>query len=398
MCAAKIKRSIDELAIRGGPPLFDERLHVGRPNILDPDDLCERIRDAIARNWLTNDGPLVLALEKEFAAFLEVKHCVAVANATLGLQLLVNALGIRGKVLMPSFTFIATAHAVNWQGATPVFCDVLDDKHTLDPERVREAMSSEIKAIMGVHVWGRACEIDELQAIADEWKVPLIFDAAHALGSNYKGVKLGRFGRAEVFSLHATKAINAIEGGFVTTDDDELANKLRAARNYGFAGLDTVSGLGINAKLNEFCAAMALSNLPHYDRLAEHNRRLHLAYERALAGVPGIRFNSLDLSGSSNGHYAVFQLESSSSARRDALLDALIAENVYVRRYFWPGCHRSPPYSEEESVPMPVTDRLAETVFQLPTGLQLDEADATAIGRCVVLWMQFHLVLQHRTR
>jgi dTDP-4-amino-4,6-dideoxygalactose transaminase len=228
---------------------------------------------------------------------------------------------------------------------------------------------------------------DELQSIADEWNVPLIFDSAHALGSSYNGTRLGRFGSAEVFSLHATKAINGIEGGVVTTGDDQLADRLRALRNYGFSGMESVGGLGINAKMNEFSAAMALSNLPHYDRLAEHNRRLHVAYESAMAGVPGIRFHSLAGSPCSR-HYAVFELESKVSHTRDRLLEALDAENVYARRYFWPGCHKSAPYAAGMHVPMPVTDRLVGTIFQLPTGLQLDEADAFAIGKCVALWLE----------
>lgn len=386
MAPSREKHSVEDLAILGGTPLFEEALHVGRPNILDAEALYAYVRAAVERKWLSNDGPLVQQFELEFARFLAVKHCVAVTNATLGIQLLVRALGIRGKVLMPSFTFIATPHATSWEGATPVFCDVNEETHTLDVRKVREMASPDIAAIMGVHVWGRACEIDELQAIADEWRVPLLFDSAHAVGSSYKGVKLGRFGRAEVFSLHATKAINGIEAGFITTEDDELAGKLRALRNYGFSGQDVVSGLGINAKMHEISAAMALSNLPHYARLADHNRRLQAAYARALGGVAEISIYKQEIQAGSD-HYAVFRVSEGSRIDRDVLIAMLQAENVRARRYFWPGCHLAPPYNAQRHAPLPVTERLARSLFQLPTGMQLDERDAEAIGRCVALAM-----------
>ena len=380
MCAAKAKKSIHDLAILGGEPMFSEMLHVGRPNILDPEGLYARIRGAVERKWLSNDGLLVLELEREFAKFLGVKHCIAVANATLGIQLLIEALGIRGKVLMPAFTFIGTAHAVQWQKATPVFCDVLEDKHTLDPRKVREAMSPEIEAILGVHLWGRPCEIDELQAIAQEWGVPLIFDAAHALGSSYRGQKVGGFGGAEVFSLHATKAINGIEGGLVTTNDPSLAEKLRASRNFGFTGrFDAVEGLGINAKMNEFSAAMALSNLAKFEVIASHNKAILDAYRSSLSGSDSVKIY-LDPDARSH-HYAVLQVADDSGLSRDDLLAILDAENIHARRYFWPGCHRSEPYARESAaIDLPVTDALAQSLLQLPTGQQLSAAQASDLG------------------
>lgn len=367
--------------------MFDQPMHVGRPNILDPDAFHSRIQAAVDRKWLSNDGPLVLEFERETARLLEVKHCIAVANATLGIQLLVHAMGIRRKVIMPSFTFIATPHAVLWQGAQPMFCDVQADNHTLDAQKVRAAMSPDVDAILGVHLWGGPCDIDALQGIADEWRVPLIFDAAHAFGSSYKGRKLGSFGAAEVFSLHATKGINGIESGFITTANDELAARLKALRNYGFTEEGVIGGLGINAKMNEISAAMALSNIPHFESLSGHNHRIRSAYEEGLARVPGVRVHSHEIL-ARNDHYAVFSLASPGQSARDKLLDMLKAENVLARRYFWPGCHRSPPYRDGTHVAMPVTERLVDTVFQLPTGMQLDEADASAIAACVKLWVE----------
>lgn len=377
------KTRLQDLAIFGGPSLFDHMMRVGRPSVIDQEAVFSRMRDAVERRWLSNDGPLLLEMEQAFADFLGVRHCIAVTNATLGLQLTLHELGIQGPVLMPALTFIGTAHAAMWQGMEPVFCDVLADRHTLDPAAVEAAMSPDIKAILAVHLWGRPCEIDALQEIADRWSVPLIFDAAHAMGSSYKGRKIGGFGRAEVFSLHATKGIHALEGGLITTADDSLAQKLRAARNYGFIGEDQVAGLGINAKMTEFSAAMGLANLQSYETLRSHNRALDGAYRSSLSDLPDVSMAQFDDAGQSH-HYAVLEVAERDGFDRDSLLAVLYAENIHARRYFWPGCHRSPPYVSRPLPPhLPVTDQLSVRLLQLPTGMQLDPAQAHAIGSLI---------------
>lgn len=384
MSTAVAKQSLRELALLGGRPLFAEMLHVGRPSVLDAEAVYARVREAVERRWLSNDGPLVTQLEIECARFLGVKHCLAVANATVGLQLLLQACGVRGRrVILPAWTFIGTAHAVQWEGGLPVFCDVLEDRHTLDPQAVRRVMDAGVGAILGVHLWGGACEIEELQRIAAEYRVPLLFDAAHALGSTYREHRIGRYGAAEVFSLHATKAINGLEGGLVTTEDDALAARIRASRNYGFEGRDVVGGLGVNAKMNEFSAAMALANLGRYQTISSHNRALLAAYGEALRPA-GVQLMDIGDAGQSH-HYAVLDLGATSPVERDLVLEVLYAENVQARRYFWPGCHRSPPYAAQPQPVLPVTERLSRRVLQLPTGTQLTASDATAIGALIAL-------------
>src|SRR5215831_4990241 len=302
-----MKTVVSDLAVLGGSPMFKEPLHVGRPNLSNRAALFHRLGEAADRLWFTNDGPLLLEMEETFARFFGVRHCIAVANATLGLLLVAHALRLKGDVLMPAFTFIGTARAIEWHGARPVFCDVLPDRHTLDPDAVRVAMRSEVGAILGVHLWGRPCEIDELQQLADDHGVPMIFDAAHAIGSVYRGQRVGCFGRAEVFSLHATKMINGLEGGLVTTNDDELAHRIGLARNYGILDEDVFDGTGINAKMNEFSAAMALSSLEGYDFLVRHNRGLQLAYRDGLGDAEGIALVSAGTQ-EHTGHYAVLQV------------------------------------------------------------------------------------------
>lgn len=375
------KKSLEDLAIFGGANLFPDCLHVGRPNILNPDAVIGFIRQAMNRHWLSNNGPLVRELEHRFADFLQVKHCIAVNCATLGLQLAAKALDIKGEILLPSFTFIGTAHAITWIGLRLKFCDVLPQKHTLDPDDVAANISEKTGAILGVHLWGNACEINDLQNIADKHHIPLIFDAAHAIGTTYNGKRLGGFGNISVFSLHATKAINSLEGGLVTTNDDMLADNVRLLRNYGFTGEDRVEQLGINAKMNEFSAAMGLANLERYEALHKHNIKIHQNYCQILSELDGINLYLPNKGEEHNHHYAVMAIDASSPICRDSLHRVLTAENVYVRRYFHPGCHRSPPYDKtNKSKTLPVTESLSSSLLQLPTGFQIDIEAARSLA------------------
>ncbi len=259
------KNKIDELALFGGQPIFDEILHVGRPNIGDRERFLDRINDMFDRRWLSNNGPFVQELEQKIAKLLGVKHCVAMCNATVALEITARALGLHGEVILPSFTFVATAHALQWQEITPVFCDVDPLTHNIDPAKIENLITPRTTGILGVHVWGRACNVEALSAIAQKHHLKLMFDAAHAFACTYQGRMIGGFGDAEVFSFHATKFFNSFEGGVVTTNNDELAEKLRGMRNFGFAGLDNVIRVGTNGKMSEVSAAICLTSLESLD-------------------------------------------------------------------------------------------------------------------------------------
>jgi dTDP-4-amino-4,6-dideoxygalactose transaminase len=376
------------LAILGGTPAFAEPLHVGRPNIGDRAVLLRRIEDVLDRRWLTNGGPFVEEFERRIAEMHGVRHCLAVTNATVGLQLAAHALGLTGDVIMPSFTFVATAHAMAWIGLRPVFVDVGPDNHTIDPAHVEAAITAETSAILGVHLWGRACEVEALEAIADNRGLALLFDAAHALGCSHRGRWVGGFGDAEVMSFHATKVANAAEGGAVLTDDDELAARMRVIRNFGFVALDEVVSLGTNAKMNELSAAMGLTSLESFDEFVAANQRNHEAYASELADLDGVELVSFDPAEANNFHYAVVELSPAFVERlpRDDLVAALHAENVLARRYFSPGCHRMEPYATSATA-LPVTEDLSERLVALPTGTAVgpDEIAAiTAIARRAV--------------
>src|SRR4051812_19850552 len=218
---------LEDFAIFGAPPAFAEPLHVGRPNLGDRGRLLERIGRVLDSRCLTNQGPYADELERRLAELLGVDHCVVTSNATSALELVARAMGMTGEVLMPSFTFIATAHALSWVGATPVFCDIDPHTHTLDPAAAEAALTPQTQGIVGVHLWGRPCDIEALTELAGARGLSLIFDASHALGCSYRGRPVGGFGTAEVFSFHATKIVNAFEGGAVATNDADLAERLR---------------------------------------------------------------------------------------------------------------------------------------------------------------------------
>ena len=372
---AKTIHSRADLAINGAPPAFAEPLHVGRPNIGNRDAFLARVGDILDNQWLTNNGPMVQEFERRIAERTGVKHCVAMCNATIALEIAIRALGLSGEVIVPSWTFVATAHALYWQGITPVFADIDPDTHNLDPAAVRQMITPRTSGIIGVHLWGRAAPIDELQAIADEHGLKLMFDAAHAFGSSYKGQRIGCFGACEVFSFHATKAFNTMEGGAVVTNDDELAEAMRLMRNFGFKGYDNVIHPGTNGKMIEVCAAMGLANLDGFDAIVEANMRNHAAYQAALAGIPGVRLLDYDPAERNSYHYIVAEIGPDCPASRDTIVAALHAENVLARKYFWPGCHGMQPYRDlfpHAGLVLPNTGKVAESVLILPNGLSLD--------------------------
>jgi dTDP-4-amino-4,6-dideoxygalactose transaminase len=366
------KHKPKDLAILGGTPLFTETLHVGRPNIGNRDDLMSRISDMLDRNWLTNNGPFVQELENKLAEFLGVKYCVTTCNATVALEITEQALGLKGEVIVPSFTFVATAHSLQWQGITPVFCDIDPNTHNIDVDKIEELITPRTTGILGVHVWGRACDVDALTQIAQKHNLKLLFDAAHAFACTYQGQMIGGFGDAEVFSFHATKFFNSFEGGAITTNNDELAALVQHMRNFGFAGMDDVVSLGTNGKMSEISAAMGLTSLESLTEFIETNRRNYRIYQNGLANIPGIKLTNFSEYEKNNYQYIVIEIdEQVSGMERDLLMKILHAENIRVRRYFYPGCHQMEPYRSyfpDAGFVLPETEKLTRKTLQLPTG------------------------------
>ena len=380
---SQVKKAISDFALFGGQAAFDNALHVGRPNIGDRKKFNELVADILDRKWLTNAGEYVTKFEEELARRSEVKHCIAMCNATIGLEIAIRALELTGEVIIPSFTFIATAHALQWQGIKPVFCDIDPLTHSIDPRRVEELITKDTSAIIGVHLWGRPCDIEGLTEIATRRRLKLIFDSAHAFGCSYRGRMIGGFGDAEVFSFHATKFLNSLEGGAVVTNDDELAQRMRLMKNFGFTNYDKIDYIGTNGKMNEISAAMGLTNLDSLDDFIEVNRINHRLYEDELAGLKGVGITKYDDNERTNYQYVVLEIDELEAAvSRDHLLKILHAENVLARRYFYPGCHRMEPYATlypDAHKHLPETERLAARVLTLPTGQAVSPDDIRVV-------------------
>jgi dTDP-4-amino-4,6-dideoxy-D-glucose transaminase len=382
-----MKATAGELAIFGGAPAFAEPLHVGRPNVGDRTAILGMIDEALQQRWLSNSGSKLLAFESRLSEHFGGHHCVATCNATLALQITMRALGVSGEVVLPAFTFVASAHAVAWERLTPAFADVEPETLCMGPTQAEERIGPDTAALLGVHLWGRHGDLDGLERLARERELPLVFDAAHALGCSVEGRPLAGFGDAAVVSFHATKVANSFEGGVVVTADPELADRVRAMRNFGFdEESEEVEGLGTNAKLSEAGAAMGLASLDALDDFLTANRANLAAYAEALADIPGVDLMPLAAPEETNCHHVTVLVDPDGAGlERDELKAVLEAENVLARRYFHPGCHRVPPHDELPTPPLPVTERALERCLSLPTGTAVIPADAAAIGRLIRL-------------
>lgn len=364
------------LALLGAPPRFQSVLHVGRPNVGSRERLLARLNDMLDRRWFSNDGPFVQEFEAKVASITQTRHCVAMCNATVALEIAIRALELSGEVIVPSYTFVATAHALQWQEITPVFADIDPATCTVDPRSIEQVISSKTTGILGVHLWGRTCDTEAIEKIGREHELKVMYDAAHALACSHQGSMVGSFGECEVFSFHATKFINAFEGGAVVTNNDDLARRLRLMRNFGFSGYDNVSYLGVNGKMTEACAAMGLTSLESLDEIVEVNKANYEVYERCLAGMQGVSLIRYDKHESNNYQYIVLEIDPDvAPLNRDEVVAVFHAENVLARKYFWPGCHRMEPYRSLQpnaSLLLPNTEKVASRICLLPTGQAVD--------------------------
>ncbi|HAA27715.1 MAG TPA: dTDP-4-dehydro-6-deoxyglucose aminotransferase [Cyanobacteria bacterium UBA8553] len=383
-------RKPSDLAIFGCSPAFPEKLHVGRPNIGDRQRLLERINDLLDRRWLSNNGLYVQEFEQRLADFTGAKHCIAMCNATVALEIVIRSLGLTGEVIVPSFTFIATPHALQWQEITPVFCDVDPQTHNIDPHKVEQLITPRTTGIIGVHVWGRPCNVEVLTDIAQRHNLKLAFDAAHALGCSYKGRMIGNFGEAEVFSFHATKFLNTFEGGAVATNSDELAEKIRLMKNFGFgSGYDNVIYIGTNGKMDEASAAMGVTGLESIEDFIAVNYRNYKQFKTELENLPGVRLIDYNEAEKNNYQYIILEIdEQKAGINRDELVQILQAENVIARRYFYPGCHQMEPYRSyfpNAKLLLPETEKLTQKVMSLPTGTAMTEESVIKICEIIKL-------------
>jgi len=313
-------------AIHGGQPLFSQRFRFIRPTLPALESVVGHYKSAYENGLITN-ADIVGKFEAAVAERLQVKHCIAVSSCTSGLMMSLRGLGVTGEVIIPSFTFFATGHSARWNGLTPVFADCDPDTWNVDVADVERKITERTRALLIVHLYGNPANIEALTKIAQKHNLKLIFDGAHAFGSQYRGKPIGSFGDAEVFSLSPTKLLVAGEGGLVTTNDASLAKAIRLMRNYGDGGAYDPEWIGLNARMSEFNAALGLTGLAEVaDRVRRRNQIARM-YDEQLANLPGLRFQKVDHRDVNTfKDYSILVNPAQFGMTRDELAEGLLAE------------------------------------------------------------------------
>ena len=353
---------------------------VTRSSMPDFAEYCEEIRELWDTHWLTNMGAKHRQLQAELERTLGVKHVTLYTNGHLALENALAALGLEpgSEVITTPFTFASTTHAIARSGLTPVFCDVRPDDYTLDAGLLENLITERTRAIVPVHVYGNLCDVDAIQAVARRYGLKVVYDAAHAFAVKYRGVSSACFGDMSMYSFHATKVFNTIEGGAVCYSDDALVKPLDERKNFGLCGEDAEYIAG-NAKMNEFQAAMGLCNLRHLDAEIAKRRAVVEHYRARLGGRPGIRLSPIQKDVESNCAYfpAVFD---GYKYTRDQVFERLAEHGISARKYFYPltngfSCYQELPTAGTEKTP--VAARIAERVLTLPlyADLAADDVD-----------------------
>jgi dTDP-4-amino-4,6-dideoxygalactose transaminase len=371
-------------ALLGGAPAFPGFLPLVRPTIPDIPGLERRLGQILRSGMLTN-GRIVRELENAAAQRCEVEHVVAVASCTSGLMLALQALGATGRVVLPSFTFAASAHAVAWAGARPSFAEVDRRTLTLDPTDAA-VLAYGASAMTATHVYGAPCDVQALSSVAESAGIPLLYDAAHALGSRSAGRPVGGFGTAEVFSMSPTKVAVAGEGGLVATDDADLAKAIRLGRDYGNPGNYDCHFAGLNARMSELHAAVGLASLDGLDERIAHRNDLVDTFKKRAAGLPGLGYQQVRSGDLSTFKDLTLIIDPGSFRLCAADLGrALAAEGIDSRRYYYPPIHRQKAYAHlAQDRELPVTDEMADRVLTPPLYSHMTHAQIRAVADAVI--------------
>ena len=374
-----------QLALFGGVPLFDSPRPTGQLYSPVRSVFLERLDRILEGRRFSNGGPFQEELESRLADWHAVDHVVAFGNASFALIVLMRHLALEEKpnILLPSFSYRGLPHFIQWAGKMPQFADVDSDTHTLDVREVaRHVSSGDIAMILAVNNVTGPAELDEIDRLSDEMGVPVVYDSVYAIAAEYRGKPFGGYGKAEVFSLHATKLVNGFEGGYVTTNDAALAEALRQIRNFGYdSTTPNILHLGLNGKLNEIHAAMALSSLDQIDVALDHNKAILESYATGLNGNPWLQIKPSQAGMVSNNEMVLMEIAPEHPLDRDELLRLLQAEGILARPYFSPPLHRSKNCpASARGARLPIADELSERFVQLPTGAFLSETDASVIA------------------
>lgn len=344
-----------------------ERILVTQSSMPEIEEYVKEIKTIFETKWLTNMGPKHNELQSKLEEYLEIEHMNLFTNGHMALYSAIKALKLEGEVITTPFTFVSTTHAITQNGLTPVFCDIEPETYTMDVSKIENLITDKTCAIVPVHVYGNICNVEEIEKIAKKYNLKVIYDAAHAFGAKYKEEGIGNFGDMSMFSFHATKVFNTIEGGGIAYKDDKLERELNLLKNFGITGPETTEEVGMNAKMNEFQAAMGLCNLRHIDEEIAKRKKVVEEYRKRLSNVKGIKLSKIQKNVQSNYAYFPVVFEEEFGKTRDEIMEELAKNNIFTRKYFYPLTTDFECYNAQyDSTATPMAKYISDRVLTLP--------------------------------
>lgn len=368
-------------------------IYVTRSSMPSLDDFVEEIRPIFESHMLTNMGPIYKKFQKQLIQYLDVPELSLFANGHLALEMAIQALGVKdkgvriggGEIITTPFTFVSTTHAISRNNLKPVFCDIRRSDYCMDSDKIEELITDKTVAILPVHVYGNICDVDKIQDIAKRNGLKVIYDAAHAFGETYRGIGIGNFGDATMFSFHATKVFNSIEGGAVAFKDRLYGAPLHELKNFGIHNSEEVPAIGGNAKLDEFRAAMGICNLARMDECIKARKTVHDRYFERLDGVEGLQLCYRQKDVETNYAYlpVYFDKEKFGKSRDDVYM-ALRRQDIYARKYFYPAVNDLECYRKIEGTDTPIAHDVSENILTLPIYEELNMKDVDRICELIL--------------
>ena len=361
-------------------------IYVTRPSMPSIEDFMEEIKPIFESHLLTNMGPIYKRFQAQLMSYLEVPELSLFVNGHLALEMAIQAFGLKekgeelggGEVITTPFTFVSTTHAISRNNLKPVFCDIRKSDYCIDPDKIEDLITEKTVAIIPVHVYGNVCDVQKIQNIADRHHLKIIYDGAHAFGEKYFGEGIGNFGDATMFSFHATKVFNSIEGGAIAFHDKRYGVPLHELKNFGIHGEVEVAAVGGNAKLDEFRAAMGICNLKRMDVCIQSRKEIHDLYFERLGGIEGISLCMPQEGVESNyAYFPVYFDKKVFGKSRDDIYAALKENGIYARKYFYPAINDLDCYIQYQMEETPITHDVSENILTLPIyeGLPLDDVN-----------------------
>lgn len=379
----------NSLAILGDKPSFSKPLYVTLPSVPEISSFVEVSKKIFDSRWLTNDGYYVRKLESVLKNRMRIPYCSVLCNGTLALELAIRSLGLKGEIITTPFTFVATAHAISRNGIRPIFCDIEKDTYNIDASKIEELITSKTSAILPVHVFGNPCDIKTIEIIAKKYSLKVIYDAAHAFDVKYMGNNIAQYGDLSVFSFHATKIFNTLEGGAVSCKSKEICRAIKDLRNFGIRSEEEIVCSGTNAKMNELQAAFGLLNLSKVTKGINKRKKLYNRYVSNLNDIPGLLFQKINNDATYN--YAYFTVQVSDNEfglNRDDLYTCMRKEGVMVRKYFWPLCSNLHFYKASifcKNKALSSANLISNRILSLPLHETMKEKDVDVISRTIRL-------------